>query len=325
MKTYVIAEIAQGFEGHLSYCRDFVKLAQACGADAVKFQIFKADEIALPDYKYYSLFRSLEMPSEDWAKVIELARDSGIDFLADVYGSYSLKWLLEQGVKGFKIHSTDVRNYELLRQVRDKELKVFLATGGSTLEEIGKAIELLGKNTVILLSGFQAEPNTLEDIELEKISQLIQRFGLPVGYADHIDANDPLAVSLPAMAALKSASVIEKHLTIERNRLKLEDYVSALEPAEFTAMVDLIRKVERFVHHDTYALSDRENEYRKRTKKCVLAREAIAKGTVLGPEHLVMLRTGQPVPKLLDYDELVGKKTKVAIAKHFVICIEDLE
>lgn len=323
-KTYIIAEIAQGYEGDINLVRRFIKLAKDCGADAVKFQIFKSEELCLPDYKWYELFESLDIPAEEWTKQIDYAAEIGIDFVADIFGPTTLKWMAKTKANGFKIHSTDIKNYELLSALRSGGYKIYLATGGSSLEEVEKAVNILSENDIVLMSGFQAEPNLHEDVELEKIAVLKEKFGLEIGYADHIEPG-PLCISLPAMAVLKGASVIEKHLTIDREHLQLEDYISALNPDEFKEMVALVRGVEGFNHAPGYNLSEREEAYRQRSKKVVLAARDIATNEIIRAEDLTMLRTGQEVPEIIDLEEIIGKTAAGPLAKHAVIKRRDLK
>lgn len=323
-KTYIIAEIAQGFEGDINLCKRFIKLAKSVGADAVKFQIFRAEEICTTDYKYYDLFRSLEISPEIWTEMISFAVETGLDFYVDISGLKTLSWIEKTKIKGYKVHSTDLKNYELLNALKDKNSTIILSAGGGIVEELEKAIKILGKNKIIIMSGFQAEPNLHSDVELDKLQYLKNKFNVEVGYADHLDANEPLAVVLPAMAVLKGATYIEKHLTIDRNHLQLEDYVSALNPDEYVKMISFIRNVESFSHTgDQFPLSDREQTYRKNTKKVVLAKRAIKKGQVISSSDLMMLRTGKTFDKIIDIEVVIGKSAKTDIAAEAVIT-EDL-
>jgi N,N'-diacetyllegionaminate synthase len=214
-------------------------------------------------------------------------------------------------------------NYPLLRSVKSTGIKIYLAVGGSSKEEIKKALEILGSDNIVLLSGFQAEPNILEDLELDKISQLVKKFNLPVGYADHIDPASSLSIALPAIAVIKGASVIEKHLTIERDHLQLEDYVSALNPVEFLQMVTLIRQVEQLPVTQEYILSNREQDYRKRTKRSIVLCEELNQGDILKEEQLQLLRTGE-TGDFYDMNEVVGKKINKTMKSGDILKKEDI-
>lgn len=320
-KTTIIAEIAQGYEGDIRLCQRFVKLAKLCGADGIKFQIFEAEELCLSNYKYYDLFKSLYIKPDKWKSIIDLCNKMDIGFYADIFGETTLQWISKCEIAGLKIHSTDLKNYKLLYQLRNQNLRVILGVGGSTLEEIEKAVKYIDRNEVIVMSGFQAEPNLIEDIELHKLSIIKNRLNVKVGYADHIDVNNPLSKSLPAMAVLMGADYIEKHLTIERNALQLEDYISALNPDEFKEMVNIIRDLEEFPdpYDSKFELTNREKNYRKSSKKVILASVELEKGMEITSDHVVMLRTAEECTELLDIEDVIGKKVVQKIERHKII------
>jgi len=326
-KTQIIAEIAQGYEGDIKLCERFVKLAKQCGADGVKFQIFEAEELCLPNYKYYDLFKSLYIEQVEWKKIIELCNELKIDFYADVFGTKTLEWMLKFKIGGVKIHSTDLKNYSFLKELKDKNTRIIVGVGGSTLMEIEKAIDYLGKNEVIVMSGFQAEPNLIEDIELNKIQIIKKQLGVKVGYTDHIEVTNLLTKSLSAMAVLMGADYIEKHLTIERDSLQLEDYISALNPDEFKEMVKMIRDVDNFPdpHSTEFNLTEREKIYRKSSKKVVLSAFDLIPGTIISDKDIAMLRTGEEYDNLLDIEEIIGKTVLVNIEKNKIIRKEFLK
>lgn len=320
--TYIIAEIAQGYEGNPWLCKKFIELAKASDADAVKFQIFDTGELCTNSYTYYELFKSLEIDKDIWISLINYAESLGIDFISDIFGIETLEWIKDTSIKGFKIHSTDVRNFDLLEKLKATGKHVYLSTGGSELIDIQTALEVLGTGNVTLLTGFQAEPNELSDIELDKITFLKNLFKVRIGYADHIDPKYEMAVVVPAMAVQKGAEVIEKHLTIERDYLKIEDYISALNPAEFKRMVELIRNTEQFSQTgNTYNLGERETLYRYKMKKNVLAATDLPEGHVITGADLVLLRTGFEINKsaYFDKNELIGKTLKESVKKHTAI------
>ena len=321
MKTQIIAEIAQGYEGDIKQCERFVRLAKRCGADGVKFQIFEVEELCLPNYKHYDLFKSLYIEPKEWKKIINICNEIGIDFYVDIFGLNTLKWMRECNIKGIKIHSSDLKNYELLLELKNKNMRIILGVGGSTFSEIEKAIELLGQNEIIVMSGFQAEPNYAEDIELNKIKLIKDKLNVDVGYTDHIEVNNPLTISVSAMAVIMGATYIEKHLTFERENLQLEDFISALNPEEFKVMVKMIRDVEKFPdpHNPSFQLTEREKVYRKSSKKVILAAKDLVKGKLVSNDDIIMLRTGEEYIELLDLEEIIGKKTNVDIKKHKII------
>ena len=307
-KPYIIAEMAQSFEGDPKLVRKLIQAAKRSGADAVKFQIFEPSELCTEDYEYYTLFSDLKISESDWVKLISYCEEQSIDFMADIFGLETYSWLAKNNVAAIKIHSTDIKNYPLLNGIRGFKGEIILSAGGSSLEELDRAIEILKGCDLVLMPGFQAEPNLFSDVELDKIEFLKKRYDLPVGYADHLDATEKMAVVLPAMACLKGATYIEKHLTIERETLELEDSVSALNPSEFKEMLAYIDGVSKFAHtKDSFELSEREQAYRLRSKKVPVAAHDLAEGHTLKIDDMTLVRVGERPDEVLDLEELEGK------------------
>jgi N,N'-diacetyllegionaminate synthase len=263
----------------------------------------------------------LYIKPEEWKKIIAVCNEIGIDFYADIFGTTTLKWMLDCKIGGIKIHSTDLKNYRFLNELKDKNIPIIVGVGGSTLPEIEKAVKFLGKNEIIIMSGFQAEPNLLEDIELNKIQIIKKQLGVKVGYTDHIEVSNPLTKSLSAMAVLMGADYIEKHLTIERDDLQLEDFISALNPNEFKEMVKMIRDVDSFPdpHNMEFNLTEREKNYRKSSKKVILAASDIEVGTVISDKEIIMLRTAEEYDELLDIEDIIGRVVSIKIEKNKII------
>ncbi len=307
-KVYIIAELAQSYEGDLGLAKKLVKAAACSGADAVKFQIFEYDELCTSDYEHCELFKSLKMSISEWSEVIDLALKLKVDFLADIFGTKTLDWISKKPIAGIKIHGSDVKNLPLLKKLQGFKKTVYLSVGGSHINEITNAIEIIGTKDVVLMSGFQGEPNVESDVELEKIRILKQKFKLKIGYADHIDANDSLAMQLPSFAVIAGADVIEKHITLERNFLQLEDSISALNPEEFQRMCESIRKIQKFNWSKEFELGDRERKYRLDTKKVIVGSRDLKKGDLITDESLCFLRVKDRPEELLDINDILGKK-----------------
>lgn len=322
----IIAEMAQSYEGSFDVARETLDAAAASGADAVKFQVFTADELAVPGYRYYDLYRKLELSREQWKSLIDLAHARGIQFFADVFGEESATMLAEIGVDGYKVHSADTKNVALMRHVAGLGRPIFLSTGGTTLAEIERAVVTIrraGNERLCLLDGLQVSPTPLEETQLRRLAFLRQHFGLPVGCQDHVDAELPLARLLPLAAVGIGADVIEKHLTLFRS-LKREDHESALNPDEFAAMVARVREAALTLGPGGYSMSEADLAYRKTMKKHVVARRDLPAGTRLGEHDIIFRRTNSNAP-LLSAEELVGRVLSRVVATNEVILEAALE
>ena len=316
-KPYIVAEIAQGYEGSEKLVALYVKAASVAGADAIKFQIFYADELALPDYKYYQLFKSLELPVSVWDMSVKEAHAKGMEFYSDVFGSESLSMLEKIGVDGYKIHTTDINNTRLLKLVAKTQKKVYLSTGGCEQEEIEKALEILNGCHITLMYGFQAEPTETEDNNLNRIQTLKKKYNKPVGFQDHSAGDSELAVYLPFVALGAGADVIEKHLTLSR-AAEIEDYISALTPEEFREWASLLRAAYSGLGKSEWVLTEKEHQYRGKVQRAICTVKEIEKGELISSDNVTMKRTDME-DVIYEISNAVGKKAARNIQKNIPI------
>lgn len=321
-KPYLIAEIAQGYEGNEKLVELYVRAAYAAGADAIKFQVFYADELALPDYKYYQLFKGLELSFEIWEKAVKESHQRGMEFYSDIFGTDSLNKLEGIGIDGYKIHTTDINNIRLLKLIAATRKKVFLSTGGCQLEEIERALEILEGCNVTLMYGFQAEPTELEDNNLKRIRTLKKLCKKSIGFQDHTAGDSELALYLPFVALGAGVDVVEKHLTLSRSA-QIEDYISALTPEEFGKWVLLIRKAYNSLGKEEWDLTDKEFQYRGKVRRAVCAVRDIEKGELLDEDNLTLKRTDNK-NVIYELSEVTGRKASNDIKENSVIDKGDL-
>lgn len=191
MSLQIIAEVAQGFEGKIDQSRLLIKAAAMAGADAVKFQLVFADELATPDYKYYDLFRSLEMSEETWFGLSNYAKDLGIELFLDIFGERSLRLSEKMNVSTIKLHGTDITNIGLLELVSKSTIRnILLGAGGAYLSEIRKALSMLSRKRVVVLLGYQGYPTPDNCNQIDRIRELkdvLTFANVSIGFADHAD------------------------------------------------------------------------------------------------------------------------------------------
>ena len=319
---FIVAEIAQGYEGSAKLVELYVKAAAAAGADAVKFQAFLADELALPDYVHYELFKDLELPVEVWSSAVDSAHAAGLVFYSDVFGVQSLSMLESAGVDGYKVHTTDITNTVLLEAVSRTGKAVLLSTGGCTLDEIDRAVAILGGGELALLYGFQAEPTPAADNNLRKMAFLKARYGRPVGFMDHSEGGSPLALYLPFVALGLGAAVIEKHLTLSRVA-EIEDYVSALTAEEFASWSASVREAAECFGQEGWQVTDQEAAYRTKVKRAATSARDIAEGETVTAEAVVSKRTGNP-NAIYAIEQVIGRTTVRPVRASAAITEEDL-
>ena len=324
LSVFVIAELAQSYEGSFSDAQELVRAAAASGADAIKFQVFYADELAVPQYKYFDLYRKLEFTAEQWGELFDLARALRMQPLADVFGVQTVRMLSRLNVGGLKIHSADLRNRPLLDEVARSAKMIMLSCGGSTASEIAEAVATLNKSgaSLCLMHGYQASPTAPEDTEFARIRVFRRTFDLPVGFADHIAGDHPLSAHWPLLAIAAGAQVIEKHLTLNRADQK-EDYISALNPDEFGRMVDWIRLVERSLGAEDFEMNAAEGSYRLESRKRVVAGRDLDSGVQLQAADLALKRIANE-SDVFDPRQVIGRILAKPVKRNDMITEQEL-
>lgn len=327
-RVVVVAEAAQGFEGRSVQAQLLVRAAAAGRADVVKFQLVYADELALPSYKYYDLFRTLEMSDDEWRGVAAEANRRQVGLAFDVYGARSLALAVELGAVSLKIHSTDFFNDSLVSAAIASGLDVWFSIGGITVEEVREFLQRhqpVRPDQLTLLYGFQAEPTPTGDNHLSRLLTLHTAFpSLALGFMDHAEAGTDEATWLGLLALPLGVRVIEKHVTAGRG-LELEDYVSALDAVEFGAYVARVRAAEQALGEPAVDNTEGERAYRGRALKCVVAARDLAAGRVLELSDLDLKRSAaRAEPPVHRLDAVVGRALRAAVAAGTPVCLEDL-
>jgi sialic acid synthase SpsE len=293
--VFVVAEAAQGFEGSPEIARLLVRAAAAGGADAVKFQIVFADDLAVPGYVHYPLFQRLEMPEAAWRGVRDEAARAGLAFYADVLGPRGLALARRLGVDGAKLHSTCFFELELVAVVLAEFPRVLLSIGGIEVAEVRALLDAhsAARAKCVVLHGFQAEPTPTEANQLARIPALADALAVEVGFMDHADGAGPDAIHVSAMALALGCRTFEKHIGLDR-ALALEDFVSALPPAAFADYVASLRRLAGALGDATTALSAAERAYRERALKRTVAARDLSAGAVVAPADVTLLRPAMP-------------------------------
>ncbi|MBV9987226.1 MAG: N-acetylneuraminate synthase family protein [Chitinophagaceae bacterium] len=316
MRTEIIAEIAQGYEGKPLLAELLVKGAIVAGADAVKLQLVYADELCVPYYPYFDLFKSLQMPMAVWQRLAATVKEARRKFYLDIYGPKSLQTARKLKADGVKISATDFYNSTLVLEAVKYFPKVFISCSGVPFDDLFALLDRISApEKVVLMYGFQAEPTETRDNHLARIGSL--RIACPmvgVGFMDHSSGAGEEAFYLPLMALAQGVDCIEKHITLDHS-LQIEDYISALTIDRFSHFVQLVRKMEPAVGSAKLALIDKEIAYKKKAGKVVVAARNLPKGKVLRNTDIALKRvTVTPNDAYLPRKEdVVGKKLKRAV------------
>ena len=329
MSVKIIAEIAQGYEGKTEQALLLARAGTISGADAVKFQCVYADEIAVPSYRYYEFFKTLEMPISVWKTIAGIVHDAKQELIINVGGGRSLAVASDIEADAVKFHATSFFCDELISDAKQKFGKIYISIGGLSVNEIELFIarhDFKPGGQVSFTYGFQASPTPLEKNSLRKLGAFISMFpGFAFGFEDHTDAFSTDRFIVPLMALPLGVHHVEKHLTLDPY-LKLEDAESALSPTDFRTFASTVRRMESTLGSGDLLLTDIESDYRKRVLKVAVANADLTVGIILGPENTALKRVPDSSPNGFVWrEELYGRKLNTSVSRHTQIISEMLE
>jgi N,N'-diacetyllegionaminate synthase len=330
----VIAEAGSNHNGSYEHACRLIDVAAEAGADAVKFQVFRAERLyprsaGFSDYlkvakSIYDIITELEMPVKWIPGLAAHCSQRGVQFLASAFDEASVD-ALDPYVSAYKIASYEMTHYPLLEYVAGRGKPVIVSTGAATIDEVEEMVaeaERIGIKSLVLMQCTAAYPAPLESLNLLTIPAMHQRFGVPVGFSDH--SRD--AVVGPAAARALGANVVEKHFTLS-NLLPGPDHAFALEPGELHRMVRTIREVERSLGTGEKVPHAVEAELRGFARRSVFTIRAMKAGEVFTPENLAVLRCGK-VPAGLaprEYPQVLGRRAAQDLATEHALQAGDVD
>lgn len=308
---FILAEVGSNHNGSLEQAKKLIDVAVGAEADAVKFQIFKAEELSA-DEKTQRMLKEFELRREWIMELSEYAKRKNIMFLATPFDIEAVDLLDEINAPAFKIASGDLTDLPLIKYIAEKGKSIILSVGLGSLEEIREALDTIystGNRNVALLHCVASYPTKTEDVNLKVIETLKQKFQIPIGFSDHTRE-----VSIPIGAVALGANIIEKHFTLDR-KLKGPDHPYALEPEELKIMVKGIRDVEKALGSGTKNIADSEKQGLVEGRRSIYAKVNISKGTTIRSDMLSILRPAVGIaPKYID--TVIGKKAKKEIKSY---------
>ena len=320
---FIVAEAGSNHNGSLAQAVRLIEVAADSQADAVKFQLFRADRLypktaGQSDYlkvnrSIYDIIAEMELPYEWLADLAEVCRKKGLVFLASAFDEESVD-RLDPFVPAFKIASYEMTHLPLVRHIARKGKPVIIATGTATLEEVRETVEAFeetGNRQLMLMQCTAAYPAPLDALNVRAIRTLKESFGVPAGLSDH--SEDPVIGPLAAVAL--GANLIEKHFTLSR-QLPGPDHGFAIEPDQLARMVRAIREAERALGSGKKEVQPVERELRSFARRQIVALRDIRAGEKLTKENAAILRRGK-LPAGLEpkhYETILGKVAQRTIA-----------
>jgi N,N'-diacetyllegionaminate synthase len=307
---FVLAEVASAHGGSIDTALKMLEAAFKMGADGIKFQLFRSEQLVVRRHPGRKDFDTIELAAKEWRKLLKAARASGLTLLVEAFDRASLELAVEEGADAFKVHSTDMENPEFIRVVAETGKPVLFATGGVPEEAVREALEIVGSAPVILLHGFQTFPTPVEEIRFRDLATWKERYRVPVGFLDHTDGGSAFALVAPALAAAWGANLVEKHFTLDRSE-KGYDYQSSLSPEDFYRMVELLRQAERAAGDAPASESEGAQRYHRTMARSIVAGALIKRGDVFTREMLAYKRTdvrSEPGFPPREADRVIGRR-----------------
>jgi len=317
-KVFIIAEAGVNHNGSVDLAKQLIDVAVDSGADAVKFQTFKAENLVAKntqkaDYQkqttdesesQFEMIKKLELDIDIHKKLIKYCNEKDIMFLSTPFDHDSIDLLNKLGLKFFKIPSGEITNLPYLRHIGSLNKIVFLSTGMSNLKEIGDALAILTNagtlnENITVLHANTMYPTPMEDVNLNAMQTIHKEFGVAVGYSDHT-----IGIEVDIAAVAMGASIIEKHFTLNK-AMEGPDHKASLEPEELKAMVSAIRNIEKALGSNEKILSPSEEVNINIVRKSIVASCPIRKGELLSADNITTKRPGTGLSPM-KWDEIVG-------------------
>ncbi len=316
--TFIIAEAGVNHNGSMELAHQLIDAAADAGADAVKFQTFKADNLvtqyaekakyqkarASGEESQYDMIKRYELSLNDHLDLMSYCSKRAIEFLSSPFDLESIELLKDLGLNLFKIPSGELTNLPFLRKIGALKKDVIVSTGMSTLDEIRAALDVLisagterGKITVLQCN--TEYPTPFEDVNLAAMDTIAQELNVAIGYSDHTPG-----IEVPVAAVARGATIIEKHFTLDRD-MDGPDHQASLEPGELKQMVKSIRNIEVAIGHGKKQPSPSELKNVMVARKSIVAASHIKSGDVLSESNLIVKRPGSGISPMR-WDEILG-------------------
>ena len=317
-KVFIIAEAGVNHNGSLDLAKKLIDVASESGADAVKFQTFKAEKLVSKnaqkaDYQkqttnktesQFDMIKKLELDMDTHKELIAYCETKNIMFLSTPFDHDSIELLNDLGLEIFKIPSGEITNLPYLRHIGKLNKKVILSTGMADIGEIEDALDILintgtKKENITILHANTMYPTPMEDVNLKAMVTIGNTFDIAYGYSDHT-----LGIEVDIAAVALGACCVEKHFTLDK-MMKGPDHKASLEPHELKSMIKAIRNIELALGSCVKKPSKSEIPNMQIARKSIVAKIEIKKGDKLSEENITIKRPGNGINPMR-WDEVVG-------------------
>lgn len=321
-RTLIIAEAGVNHNGDINLAKKLIDAAAEAGADYVKFQTFKSENLVQKtakkaDYQIENtknndsqleMLKKLELSYENHTPLIDYCKKKNIKFLSTAFDFESIEFLKDK-IDFYKIPSGEITNLPYLEKVVKLNLDIVMSTGMANMKEVKEAFNVLTENgiqkeKITILHCNTEYPTPMEDVNLNAMLSIKKEIGVSVGYSDHT-----LGIEIPIAAVALGAKVIEKHFTLDRN-MEGPDHIASLEPEELKAMVKAIRNIEKALGNGVKEPSNSEQKNIPIVRKSIVAQKNIKKGVIFTKDNITVKRPGSGISAMNWYDVLGTKANK---------------
>ena len=337
-KTVIIAEAGVNHNGKLKFGKRLIDEAKKAGADIIKFQTYKAKKLTTKNaprfwnwqgelkkngtqYDSYSNLDSFT--KNEYRQLINYCKKKKIEFLSTPFDEESANMLVEIGMKGFKVASSDITNHPFLEFLAKKKLPILLSSGASSINEIKEAVRIINKNgnkKILIMQCTLCYPTKPQDSNLLAINDIKRNFPkYLVGLSDHT-----LGIEIASASVLYGVSAIEKHFTFNKKLLKSADHWLSIDTGELKKLVENVKTINLSMGNGKKIALKCENQARKFARRSIVANKKITKGEVLTKNKICFKRPGTGIsPSLLK--KVLGKRAKKEITYDKLITFKDLK
>jgi sialic acid synthase SpsE len=284
---YIIAEIGFNHDGQIDVAIEMIQAAAKAGASAVKFQTYRAGDIALPSSPHYQNIKSGELSYEQHIKLFEMTKHFGIDFISTPFSPWAVELLEKLDVPAYKVASMDCTNNYLLGYIAQTKKPIYISTGMASLEEIATTLNFLKSKSsgpISLLHCISKYPAYASDLNLQIIQLLKILFGLRIGYSDHCPGTKACLA-----AVILGAEIIETHFTLDSSK-EGGDHYHSVEPKDLQALVADINLFQE-MRGTANGIFERPDRHLASTfRRGLHTARKLSKGDIIGEADLLMCR-----------------------------------
>jgi len=333
--AFIIAEAGVNHNGDMDLALQLIREAKLCGADCIKFQTFKAEQVASgdapkatyqlettdPEESQVEMLKKLELPNDGYKKLIDSCKEQGIIFLSTPYNEEDIDFLDDLGVPAFKLASMHAVEPKIIQYAARKGKPVILSTGMTTLGEVDEAVKHFretGNEQLVLLQCTTNYPSLLEDSNLLSMRTMQDTFDVLVGYSDHTEDDTACIISVTL-----GATIIEKHFTLDKT-LPGPDQSTSYEPKEFSRLVSNIRNVKKILGKANKEPSKSEKKNAVGMRRSLVSKTTIPAGGIVSESMLTFKRPAKGLPPRY-FETFIGKKARKDIPANSFLTWNEFE